>query len=167
MGAEVFDRVIARLAARQEEESSPGPARASTAVSHGILVVNLAPAAVEPAVRALKTELGFDIFLDVTAVDWPGREPRFDVVWHFYSTTDKVRVRLKTRVAEANPAVASLVPLYGSAAFMERECHDMYGIVFEGNADLRPILLYEGFVGHPLRKDYPKEREQPLVPYRD
>ena len=50
---------------------------------------------------------------------------------------------------------------------MERECHDMYGIVFEGNADLRPILLYEGFVGHPLRKDYPKDREQPLVPYRD
>ena len=50
---------------------------------------------------------------------------------------------------------------------MERECHDMYGIVFRGNADLRPILLYEGFVGHPLRKDYPKQHEQPLVPYRD
>ena len=49
---------------------------------------------------------------------------------------------------------------------MERECHDMYGIVFRGNDDLRPILLYEGFEGHPLRKDYPKHREQPLVPYR-
>jgi NADH-quinone oxidoreductase subunit C len=49
---------------------------------------------------------------------------------------------------------------------MERECHEMYGIAFRGNHDLRPILLYEGFVGHPLRKDYPKEREQPLVPYR-
>jgi NADH-quinone oxidoreductase subunit C len=49
---------------------------------------------------------------------------------------------------------------------MERECHDMYGIVFRGNPDLRPILLYEGFVGHPLRKDYPKQLEQPLVPYR-
>jgi NADH-quinone oxidoreductase subunit C len=58
------------------------------------------------------------------------------------------------------------VKLYGSAAFMERECHDMYGIVFRGNHDLRPILLYEGFAGHPLRKDYPKTREQPLVPYR-
>ena len=63
-------------------------------------------------------------------------------------------------------AVDSLTPLYGSAAFMERECHDMYGIVFRGNPDLRPILLYEGFDGHPLRKDYPKEHEQPLVPYR-
>jgi NADH-quinone oxidoreductase subunit C len=50
---------------------------------------------------------------------------------------------------------------------MERECHEMYGIVFRGNDDLRPILLYEGFVGHPLRKDYPKQKEQPLVPYRD
>ena len=49
---------------------------------------------------------------------------------------------------------------------MERECHDMYGIVFRGNDDLRPILLYEGFVGHPLRKDYAKDHEQPLVPYR-
>jgi NADH-quinone oxidoreductase subunit C len=62
--------------------------------------------------------------------------------------------------------VDSLVSLYGSAGFMERECHDMYGIVFRGNADLRPILLYEGFVGHPLRKDYGKMQEQPLVPYR-
>ena len=102
----------------------------------------------------------------MTAVDWPGRDPRFDVVYHFYSTHEHVRVRLKTAVAEADPTVASLTPLYGSAAFMERECHDMYGIAFRGNDDLRPILLYEGFVGHPLRKDYPKDREQPLVPYR-
>jgi NADH-quinone oxidoreductase subunit C len=62
--------------------------------------------------------------------------------------------------------VASLIGMYGAAHYMERECHEMYGIVFAGNPDLRPILLYEGFEGHPLRKDYPKEREQPLVPYR-
>jgi NADH-quinone oxidoreductase subunit C len=118
------------------------------------------------AARLLRDEFGFDVFLDVTAVDWPGREPRFDVVWHFYSTAHRVRVRLKARVPEAGATVPSLTGLYGSAAFMERECHDMYGIAFEGNADLRPILLYEGFAGHPLRKDYPKEREQPLVDYR-
>jgi NADH-quinone oxidoreductase subunit C len=58
------------------------------------------------------------------------------------------------------------VPFYGSARFMERECHEMYGIRFRGNDDLRPILLYEGFEGHPLRRDYPKQKEQPLVPYR-
>jgi NADH-quinone oxidoreductase subunit C len=62
--------------------------------------------------------------------------------------------------------VASLTGLYGSARFMEREAHDMYGIEFTGNDDLRPILLYEGFVGHPLRKDYAMEMEQPIVPYR-
>ena len=107
------------------------------------------------------------MFLDVTAVDWPARAPRFEVVWHFYSTTWKVRVRVKTRVAEEQCEVDSLVALYGSAAFMERECHEMYGIRFHGNNDLRPLLLYEGFVGFPLRKDYAKEQEQPLVPYRE
>jgi NADH-quinone oxidoreductase subunit C len=166
-GAEVFDRVISRLATKEEEGSLTGAPRSPATVAHGTLVVNLAPAAVAATVRLLRDEFGFDIFLDVTAVDWPGEDPRFEVVWHFYSTRDKVRVRLKARVPESDPTVASLTPLYGSAAFMERECHDMYGIVFEGNADLRPILLYEGFVGHPLRKDYPKEREQPLVPYRE
>jgi NADH-quinone oxidoreductase subunit C len=137
-----------------------------TSISHGLVVVELAADALLPTVGKLKSEHGFDLFLDVTAVDWPQREPRFDVVWHFYSTRDFVRVRLRARVAAAEPTVDSLVSLYGSAHFMERECHDMYGIRFRGNADLRPILLYEGFEGHPLRKDYPKRLEQPLVPYR-
>ena len=142
------------------------PAAGPASLSHGMLVFALAPAELMPTVQRLKGEFAFDLFLDVTAVDWLGQTPRFEVVHHFYSTVHKVRVRLKTRVSEADPSVDSLVPLYGSAAFMERECHDMYGIVFRGNADLRPILLYEGFVGHPLRKDYPKQQEQPLVPYR-
>ena len=136
-------------------------------VSHGMLVLVFAPAELLGTVQRLKSEFLFDLFLDVTAVDWPGQTPRFEVVYHFYSTAHRVRVRLKTRVPEADPTVESLVPLYGSARYMERECHDMYGIVFRGNPDLRPILLYEGFVGHPLRKDYPKRAEQPLVPYRD
>ncbi len=156
MGAEILDRVKARLATKEEE---PG-------LRHGILVLDLAPGAVGAAAKALRDEFGFDIFLDVTAVDWPARDPRFDVVWHFYSTKHKVRVRVKAGVPVDAPVAPSLTALYGSAAFMERECHDMYGIRFEGNADLRPILLYEGFVGHPLRKDYPKQQEQPLVPYR-
>jgi NADH-quinone oxidoreductase subunit C len=142
------------------------PAAGPATLSHGILVFRLAPDELLPTVRRLRDEFGFDLFLDVTAVDWLGQTPRFEVVHHFYSTAHKVRVRLKTRVHEADPTVNSLTPLFGSAAFMERECHDMYGIVFRGNDDLRPILLYEGFVGHPLRKDYPKQREQPLVPYR-
>jgi NADH-quinone oxidoreductase subunit C len=156
MSAAIFERVRNGLGTLAED----------SAVSHGVLVINTAVADVLPLVCALK-DRGFDMFLDVTAVDWLGQAPRFEVVWHFYSTTDKVRVRVKTRVTEEHPEVDTLVPLFGSAAFMERECHEMYGIRFRGNADLRPLLLYEGFVGHPLRKDYAKEQEQPLVPYRE
>jgi len=134
--------------------------------SHGSLVLELARADLLPVVQRLKTEFAFDLLLDVTAVDWPLKTPRFEVVYHLYSTQHRDRVRIKTAVELADPAVESLVSLYGSAHFMERECHDMYGIVFRGNPDLRPILLYEGFVGHPLRKDYGKHDEQPLVPYR-
>ena len=156
MSDAIFDRVRASL----------GTLAQDAAVSHGVLVVNVAPEGVLPLVRGLKAA-GFDMFLDVTAVDWLGQAPRFEVVWHFYSTTYRVRVRVKARVTEEQPEVDSLVALYGSAAFMERECHEMYGIRFRGNDDLRPILLYEGFVGYPLRKDYAKEQEQPLVPYRE
>lgn len=135
-------------------------------VQHGVLVLTLDAPALLPTVQRLRDVHGYDLFLDVTAVDWPADAQRFEVVWHFYSTTTFTRVRLKARVTEADPTVDTLTGLYGSAGYMERECHDMYGIVFRGNADLRPILLYEGFEGHPLRKDYPKQLEQPLVPYR-
>ena len=128
-------------------------------------ILEIEPAALAGTVARLKAERGFDLLVDVTAVDWPERTPRFDVVYHFYSTTTFQRARVKTPVDAANPVVESLVPLYGSALFMERECHEMYGITFRGHPDLRPILLYEGFVGHPLRKDYPIRLEQPLVPY--
>jgi NADH-quinone oxidoreductase subunit C len=139
-------------------------------LSHGMPVAELAPQRVLAAATALRDRHGFDMLLDVTAVDWLGQAPaaeRFELVWHFFSTARQQRLRLKTRVPEARPAVASFVGLYGSAAFMERECHDMFGVDFQGNADLRPILLYEGFSGHPLRKDYAKQHEQPLVPYRE
>ena len=143
------------------------PAAGPATVSHGTIVLVLAPAELVATTRRLRDEFGFDLLLDVTAVDWPADELRFEVVHHLYSTRHRVRVRLKTRVGAGNPVVDSLCALYGSAAYMERECHDMYGIVFRGNRDLRPILLYEGFEGHPLRKDYPKLREQPLVAYRE
>jgi len=152
----LFELLQARLA----------PSILQSSVAHGVLVLELPAAEVAGVVGRLKSEFQFDMFLDVTAVDWPGQDPRFEVVYHFYSTQHHVRVRLKTRVTEADPTVDTLVPLYGSARYMERECHEMYGIAFRGNADLRPALLYEGFVGHPLRKDYPKLGEQPLVEYR-
>ena len=142
------------------------PAAGPAAMSHGTLAFALAPAEIVPTARRLRDQFDFDILLDVTAVDWPGDALRFEVVHHFYSTLHRARVRLKIRVGGADPTLDSLVGLYGSAAFMERECHDMYGIVFRGNHDLRPVLLYEGFEGHPLRRDYAMEHEQPIVPYR-
>jgi len=142
------------------------PVTGAALLSHGVLVLQLTPGELVPAVQRLREDFCFDLLLDVTAIDWLGQHPRFELVYHFYSTTHKQRVRLKCRITEDEPTVDSLVAFYGSAAFMERECHDMYGIAFSGNDDLRPILLYEGFTGHPLRKDYPKQQEQPLVPYR-
>ena len=150
----------------EELQQRLAPVVAGASIVHGMLVAHLPPAALLETVRILQSEFHFDLFLDVTAVDWPGQEERFEVVYHFYSTRHFVRVRLKTRVTEQDPTVDTLIPMYGAARYMERECHDMYGIGFRGNPDLRPILLYEGFVGHPLRKDYRKDHEQPLVPYR-
>lgn len=155
--ATLFDTLQADLAGRFTR----------AAESFGTLVLDIPVVELVPAVTRMRDAFGFTIFLDVTAVDWPQREPRFDVVWHFLCPSAVARVRLKAQVDVSDPTVPSLTPLYGSAHFMEREAHDMYGILFAGNDDLRPILLYEGFVGHPLRKDYDMEHEQPIVPYRD
>lgn len=136
------------------------------AIVHGMHVLRIAPSSLLSVVERLKEEFGFELFLDVTAIDYPTREPRFDVVYHLLSPRPLRRVRLKMAVGEAEPVVPTLTGIFGAARYMERETHEMYGIRFDGNDDLRPILLYEGFVGHPLRKDYPIEREQPIVTYR-
>jgi NADH-quinone oxidoreductase subunit C len=143
-----------------------GPLCTRTWDSFGLLVLDLDPLKLLPVVEALRSELGFALFLDVTAVDYPERKPRFDVVYHFLAPSQMQRVRLKLQVDGDAPEVPTLTGHFGSARYMEREVHDMYGIRFAGNADLRPILLYEGFEGHPLRKDYAMEHEQPIVPYR-
>ena len=117
----------------------------------------------------LKSELAMNQFIDLTAVDYPEREPelpRFEVVLHVRSLSLKHRVRLKTRVADGE-ALPTLTGVWAGADWGEREIWDMFGIKFEGHPDLRRVLLYEEFVGFPLRKDYPIERTQPLVPYRE
>ena len=131
-----------------------------------MLVLELAPASLRPVVERLQREFGVAMLLDVTAVDFPDRDPRFDVVYHLLCPRQMQRVRLKLAVSEQEPVVDTLTALFGSARFLEREAHEMFGIRFAGNDDLRPILLYEGFEGHPLRKDYPMEQEQPIVEYR-
>lgn len=112
-------------------------------------------------------ELAFTLLIDVTAVDYLGRTPRFEVVYHLYSLPHGHRLRVKIAVGEDDPTVPSLVPLWKGANWLEREVWDMFGIRFEGHPDLRRILMYPEFEGHPLRKDYPVSKRQPLVPERD
>jgi NADH-quinone oxidoreductase subunit C len=109
--------------------------------------------------------LAFDAPVAVTAIDWValGRAPRFDVVYQLRSTRHLYRVRLKVRCEADDLRVPSLTPLWKGFNWPERETYDLYGVQFEGHPDLRRILMYDEFVGHPLRKDYPKEKRQPLV----
>jgi NADH-quinone oxidoreductase subunit C len=104
-----------------------------------------------------------EMFIDLTVVDRFSTEPRFDVVVHLYSVSLKHRVRLYVGAPEEEPSVDSLVPVWAGANWFEREAYDLYGVRFKGHPDLRRILMYPEFVGHPLRKDYPKEKRQPLV----
>jgi NADH-quinone oxidoreductase subunit C len=104
-----------------------------------------------------------EMFIDLTAVDRFSTEPRFDVVVHLYSVTHKHRVRLYGGVPEEDPTIDTLVSVWAGANWFEREAYDLYGVRFLGHPDLRRILMYPEFVGHPLRKDYPKEKRQPLV----
>lgn len=108
-------------------------------------------------------ELAFEMLSDVCAVDYLPRRPRFEVVYHLYSVAKNHRLRIKVQLEAEAPSVPSMTPLWSSANWMEREVWDLYGIDFAGHPDLRRILLYDEFEGHPLRKDYPKERRQPLV----
>ena len=112
-------------------------------------------------------ELSFNFLMDVTAVDYLGREPRFEVVYHLYASRHRHRLRVKIRVSEEDPWVASVEELWKSANWLEREVWDMFGLRFEGHPDLRRILMYEEFQGHPLRKDYPVTKRQPLTEERD
>jgi len=113
-------------------------------------------------------KLDFNFLTDITAVDYLGKkEPRFEVVYHLYSLRAKHRLRVKVPVPEQDPVVDSLVPLWKGANWLEREVWDMFGIRFNGHPDLRRVLLYEEFQGHPLRKDYPVNQRQPLVPERE
>ena len=115
----------------------------------------------------LDTELGMDMLLDVTAIDWMDkREMRFEMVYHFLNTRTGYRLRAKVWVAESAPEIASLVALWPAANYLERECWDMYGVKFTGHPDLRRILMYDEFEGHPLRKDYPVQGKQPRVRLR-
>jgi NADH-quinone oxidoreductase subunit C len=96
----------------------------------------------------------FWCIIDITAVDWPEREQRFDVVYHLLSPRRNQRIRVKVKTDEATP-VPSIISVYRGADWFEREVYDLYGVLFSGHPDLRRLLTDYGFEGHPLRKDFP------------
>jgi NADH-quinone oxidoreductase subunit C len=122
----------------------------------GQVTVTVAREKIADVARHLKEKEDFPYCVDVTAVDWKTRQPRFDVVYHFYSFSKNDRIRVKCGAAEGED-VPSIASIFLAANWCERETFDMFGIRFSGHPDLRRILTWEGFHGHPLRKDFPLE----------
>jgi len=125
-------------------------------VDFGELTVAAEAAEIVSVMRFLRDDgnCQFLSLIDITAVDWPSREQRFDVVYHLLSPQHNTRVRVKARTDEATP-VSSIIEVFPGADWYEREIYDLYGIVFAGHPDMRRILTDYGFEGHPLRKDFP------------
>jgi NADH-quinone oxidoreductase subunit C len=125
-------------------------------VAHGELTMTVTLSSLESFVEFLRDDSNakFSTLVDITAVDRPEREARFDVVYHFLSMYRNHRVRVKAAVRE-DEMVPSLVDVHPSANWFEREVFDMFGILFSGHPDLRRILTDYGFRGYPLRKDFP------------
>jgi len=149
-----------------------GAAVLSTHAQHGDETAVVEPSAWHAVSKFLRDEpkAAMNMLVDLTAVDFPDREPRFEVVAHFCSLSLGHRFRLKASVGKKDGSLANLdtlSDLWASANWMERECFDLLGVVFTGHPDLRRILLYPEFEGHPLRKDYPADKIQPLLVYRD
>jgi NADH-quinone oxidoreductase subunit C len=116
-------------------------------------IVLVQAARLREVARYCRDDEKFDMLTDLTAVDWPKRERRFDVVLNLYSLPKNERLRLKAHAGEHEP-VPSVCEIWPAANWLERECYDMFGIVFEGHPNLKRILLPDEWQGHPLRKDY-------------
>ncbi|MBC8258317.1 MAG: NADH-quinone oxidoreductase subunit C [SAR324 cluster bacterium] len=140
-------------------------------VHRGDETVTIEKAVLEPVCRFLRDDsrCTFEIMMDLTAVDYleQSKETRFEVVYHFKSLTHGHRLRLKVRLAEDECEIASIHHLWKAVDWYERECFDMFGINFVGHPNLKRILMYDEFDGHPLRKDYPIDKQQPLMELKE
>jgi NADH-quinone oxidoreductase subunit C len=133
-----------------------GPSVTDHSVAYGELTVTAHASDVVSVLRFLRDDPSclFWCLIDITAVDWPSRERRFGIVYHLLSPKHNARVRVKIETDEATP-VPSVIEVFPSADWYERETYDLYGVVFAGHPDMRRILTDYGFEGHPLRKDFP------------
>jgi NADH-quinone oxidoreductase subunit C len=127
-----------------------------SSVAFGQLTLAVEAVRIVDIVRFLRDDPGcrFVSFVDITAVDYPGREKRFEVVYHFMSPALNIRIRLKAEASETTQ-VPSIISVFPGADWFEREAYDLYGVIFVGHPDMRRLLTDYGFDGHPLRKDFP------------
>ncbi len=138
------------------------------AENRGDQVIVIKKEGIKAIAVALKNDLEspFNVLMDLAAVDylhWEEKEFRFEVIYNLYSMSKNRRLFIKALVSEAEPEIDSVTFLWPSANWYEREAWDMFGIRFKGHPNLKRILMYEEFKGHPLRKDYPYNKRQPLV----
>jgi NADH-quinone oxidoreductase subunit C len=133
-----------------------GPQMQAEQIANGELTITVDRSAIVEVVTILRDdpELQFISFIDIAGVDYPQREQRFDVVYHFLSPRKNARIRVKLATDE-DSAVPSISDVFPGATWFEREAYDLYGILFSGHPDLRRILTDYGFRGYPLRKDFP------------
>jgi len=148
--SDALNELSSHIAAHQ------GDAVLDAAIRNDELTITVVPSSLAKFLSFLRgdTSCQFQTLIDITAVDWPGREKRFDLVYHLLSMTQNIRIRVKAGVREKE-IVPSITSVYQSADWYEREIFDMFGILFSGHPDLRRILTDYGFRGHPLRKDFP------------
>jgi NADH-quinone oxidoreductase subunit C len=149
-------------------EAVPGCEATLERIASGSVLV-VASETIADVLRFLRDdpEQRFEMLVDVTAIDYRPRDGRFHVVYLLRSLSRNVRLTVKVKVGGQEPAVPTVTGLWKSANWAEREVWDMLGVRFHGHPDLRRILMYPEFVGHPLRRDYPVDRRQPLIPERD
>jgi NADH-quinone oxidoreductase subunit C len=121
---------------------------------HGEIVLTVARGEIENALRTLRDDHEYQQLMEIAGVDYPERAERFEVVYMLLSVTRNHRLLVKVQAAEDTP-VPTVTTLWPNAGWLEREVFDMYGVIFEGNTDLRRILTDYGFEGHPQRKDFP------------
>ena len=134
--------------------NAPGAAVIAAAETHGEVIVNVARGEIENVLRTLRDDHEYQQLMEIAGADYPDRTERFEVVYMLLSVTKNHRMMIKVTAAEDTP-VPTVTTLWPNAGWLEREVFDMYGVIFEGNPDLRRILTDYGFEGHPFRKDFP------------
>jgi NADH-quinone oxidoreductase subunit C len=145
---------LADIEARVRERFPEAITESTTGLDMDVIVV--APEQIVDVLTLLRVESDFDMLVDLSAVDWFPRDPRYEVNYHLYSFDTGERLRVKVRLGDADaPRIPTATGVWTTADWHEREVYDFFGIVFDGHPNLRRILMPDEWIGHPLRKDYP------------